>query len=137
MPSVSEQHLSQELLARAIHSGAEYGWRFQDMPAVLVEARALGLAVLGGQVQFKLPGGTCELYWHNADASPRRDGETWLSYVDRSNREVRAGLEALPSVSALVTEGIERFAFLKQRAAAGADLAEFLCFICYLDADKG
>lgn len=55
----------------------EHGWRFEDLPALLAEARSLGIAVLGGQVQFKLPDSTCELYWQNADASPRRDGETW------------------------------------------------------------
>jgi hypothetical protein len=135
VPSAAEHRLSPELLAKVIRSGDEYGWRFEDLPSVLAEARSLGVAVRGGQVQFKLPDGTCELYWQNADASPRRDGETSNSYVERSHDEVRAALKRLPNPTALVTEGIEQFSFLKRRTAEGVALSLFLCFVCYLDAE--
>ena len=134
MPAV-ERRLSPDLLAKAVRSGEEYGWRFEDLPTVLAQAREAGLAVLGGQVQFKLPDGTCELYWQNADATDRRDGEAWKAYVDRPHDEVQAALERLPTTELILREGLERFAFLRERAAEGVDLRRFLCFICYFEAE--
>jgi hypothetical protein len=135
--SSPEHLLPAELLARAIRSGEEYGWSFEDLPVVLRQARARALAVIGGQVQFKFPDGTCELYWYNADASPRWPGEPWNSYVERTHLEVQAGLDRLPSSEALVAEGVESFPFLEAKAREGVDLTRFLCFICYFDAAIG
>ena len=136
MPSVEERYLPPDILSKAVRSGEEYGWQFDDLPAALAQARTAGLAVLGGQVQFKLPDGICELYWQNADSAPQQAGEPWDTYVERSHREVRAGLDRLPSAEALVNEGLARFAFLKQRAVAGVDLGRFLCFVCYFEAQE-
>lgn len=132
-----EQILPGELIGRAILSGSEYGWSFDDLPAVLGQAHAHRLAIIGGQIQFWFPDGTCELYWQNADASPRSQGEPWCSYVDRTHDEVRAGLKRLPNREALIVEGIERFPFLKAKAQDGANLRQALCFICYFEAEVG
>ncbi len=132
-----EHLLSAELLDKAIRSGNEYGWSFEDLPTVLAHARTRGLAVIGGQVQFALPDGTCELYWQNVDSSPRLQGESWISFVERSHEEVRQGLDRLPEPEPLVAEGIENFSFLEAKARAGIDLKQFLCFICYFEAKNG
>lgn len=50
--------------------GNEYAWRRADLPRVFDAAKLAGLANLGGQVQFRLPDGTCELYWQNFDVVP-------------------------------------------------------------------
>ena len=136
MPPDVEHRLSPGLLAKAIRSGNEYGWRFEDLPAVLAESRSIGLAVLGGQVQIALPDGTCELYWRNADPAPRKNAESWDSFVERSHAEMREGLACLPDVGALVREGIERFPFLRQRAEEGADIQSLVCFICYFEGEQ-
>ena len=65
-------------------SGNEYGWKPEHFPRALDEAEARGLACIGGQFQFQLPDGTCEMYWLNADSSSRRAGEPWRQYVARS-----------------------------------------------------
>ncbi len=47
MPS-PEHLLPAELLGKAIKSGNEYGWDFEDLPTVRTQARACALAVIGG-----------------------------------------------------------------------------------------
>jgi hypothetical protein len=58
-------------------------------------AAASGLANLGGQAQFRIPDGTCDLYWLSLDSGERRPNETWESYVTRSAAEVLAQFTAL------------------------------------------
>ena len=81
--------LPESITARASLSGLEYGWSVTEFPAVLSEATAQGFACVGGQFQFHLPDGTCEMYWLNANSTPRCAGETWQTYVQRSQHEVR------------------------------------------------
>ena len=96
------------------------------------EARQL--AAIGGQVQFLLDGGTCELYWQSYDSSARQDGELWPIYVARSHREVENSLNRIPPLESLVKEGLDNFAFLREKAASGLDLQKYLRFVCYFAA---
>jgi len=80
--------LPEDMLARANRESNEEGWRPPDFPAVLERASFHHLACGGGQFQFRGPIGTAEMYWLNADSTPRRQGEDWDSYVDRANSEV-------------------------------------------------
>jgi hypothetical protein len=91
------------------------------------------LTPVGGQVQFRLAGGTCELYWQNFDVAPQRTDETWDVFVARSRSDVAAALQRLPSDDVLLKEGLE-FPFLSERAAAGIDVIAGLCFVCYFAA---
>ena len=46
--------------------------------------------------QFRLDeGGTCEMYWLNADSKDRAHGESWADYCHRSCAEVRNGFQRL------------------------------------------
>ena len=126
----ADQHLPVEIVARAVRSGRELGWRRSDLPDVLAAARDRGLAALGGQVQFVLPNGTCELYWRNYDSEDRRQGESWDRYVARSHAEVLTAFGRLPSPEELVQEGVASFAFLRERHDEGDDLGRDLWFLC-------
>ena len=55
--------------------GNEYGWALDEFPGALTKAETLGYACLGGQFEFRLDDGTCELYWLNADSKDRLPGE--------------------------------------------------------------
>lgn len=66
---------------------------------------------------------------------PQRAGETWSQYVRRSHAEVREALKRLPDLPALVAEGVRSFGFLEERAAAGIDVAEHACFVCYFEVE--
>lgn len=78
--------------------GNEYGWSVVSFPHALEEARACGYACLGGQFQFRLDDETtCEMYWLNADANERIQGESWNAYCHRSCSEVKTKFEYLAS----------------------------------------
>ena len=80
--------------------GNEYGWSVSAFPDALANARAHGYACLGGQFQFRLEdGGTCEMYWLEADSKERSHGESWVEYCHRSCSEVLKRFQHLASVT--------------------------------------
>lgn len=91
------------------------------------------MATLGGQVQFRCPDGTCELYWLNADAEERRPDEDWPEFVARSAEQVLQGLSELPTPADIVAEGVARFAHLRELHSRGVALDEFLWFVLYFE----
>jgi hypothetical protein len=127
----AEARLPADILQRATLRGNEYAWKRADLPIVFASAESAGIANLGGQVQFRVPDGTCELYWHSFDASNRQPGETPGSWVSRSRQEAEASLLRIPSDAELVAEGLQQFEFLREKAAQGVDVGETLCFVCY------
>jgi hypothetical protein len=129
-----ERRLPASVLGKASLRGYEYAWRLADVPEALAAARTCGLACLGGQVQFRVPEATCELYWRSADAEPRQPGEPWAEYTTRSAAEVSARVQQLP-VAELIAEGLQwpEIAALRD---AGVDVSEYLCFVLYFDAPE-
>lgn len=128
-----EQFLPKQILARAIRSGNEFGWRQQDIIEVVMAAKSVGLGIIGGQVQFVLPDGTCELYWFKYDTEERQSGETWPQYCDRTAKECIAKFQKLVDTTDFTKEGIQNFDFLKIKAAEGVDLSQYLAFILYFN----
>ena len=123
--------LPAELIANADLRGKEYAWRPQDFPETLSRAASSGLACIGGQFQFRVPGGTCEMYWRSADSGERAQGERWMDYVVRSEREVREHFTRL-----LETVDFRRdaqdFDYLRQKMAGEAfDPMQYLYFVAY------
>ena len=133
-PAVPESLLPRDVLNRADVRGNEYAWPRGDLARVFAAAQAAGLASRGGQVQLRLPDGTCELYWQNFDVEGQRPGESWEGFVARSRHDVEVALSRLPPDEALLREGLEQFDFLREQAAQGVDLAAALCFVCYFSA---
>ena len=131
----AESNLPTDILARAVMSGKEYGWRRADVVATIRVAPSVGLAVLGGQVQFVVPDGTCELYWMNFDPTERKPQEPSDTYVSRSSEETLAALQRVMSHD-LVQEGVSTFGILKQKQSQGIDLEQHLLFIVYLQTEK-
>jgi hypothetical protein len=128
---VVEASLPLAVMDKASLRGREYAWSLADVPEVVAAAREAGIATLGGQIQFRLPNGTCELYWRCADVGEQRTSEPWVEYVARSADEVLAGVRQLP-VTELITEGLQ-WREVAALHAAGADVAEYLCFVLYFD----
>jgi hypothetical protein len=85
----TEELLLPEAVRRkaAVSVGGEHAWRQDDVEEVVRQAEAVGLACLGSQVQFQTSEGICEAYWLNFDPEPRREGEPWPDYVERSAGE--------------------------------------------------
>jgi hypothetical protein len=82
------------LLPSALLDGAtlrdkEYTWTLDKFSAALKKAPALGYGCLGGQFWIlPAPNQIYELFWVEADASERLDGEDWSAYAERSCLEV-------------------------------------------------
>lgn len=127
---MSFTELPSHLLALAVPSGNEFGWRSSDFLMVLRSAAAEGFACLGGQFQWVLPDGRCEPYWLNADASPRQPGESWTTYVHRTEAEVAEGFEFLLRTTDFDTE-VEKWQYLKEKKAQGVPVNDYLVFIAY------
>ena len=126
--------LPEDMLATANRESNEEAWRLADFPAVLERALFYRLACIGGQFQFRGPIGTAEMYWLNADSTPRRQGEDWDSYVDRANSEVLSAFTQVVEQTDFraearqwkhITEAIERGTI--------SDPMEHLYFVAYFN----
>ena len=127
---VVEEKLPPSVLSKASLRGNEYAWPLSEVEGAVSAAEEVGLANLGGQPQFRLPGGTCELYWLNVDAADRREGEGWSDYVSRSASEVRDAFRKLIAEVDFPAEA-RRFAFLAERLSRGEQVVPHLCFVLY------
>lgn len=74
---MTQLELPPEIAVGSQISGNEYGWQIAAFPGAVASAEALGFACLGGQFQFRLDVGICEMYWLAANSSPRHEGEAW------------------------------------------------------------
>jgi hypothetical protein len=130
-----EHLLPAEVLQKASVKGSEYAWSFDDVPAVIAAARRCGLATEGGQVQYRFPNATCELYWLNADSTPRRDGEVWSEYVVRSADEVLGGFQRLLADTDFIAE-VAGLGYLAEQLAPGVSITPFRCFVLYFASES-
>ena len=136
---LNEEELSfpKELRDKARKSHNMWGWRFDDIPSVVENCRRLGFAILGGQTEFFLPDGTCELYWLKADPKPRSVGEAWETYVERSCTEFSQLFTLLVKKTDFEKEGLESFGFLKNKKPAGINILDYLCFEVAMVSETG
>jgi hypothetical protein len=130
---MDEALLPPAILAKASLRGNEYAWPFEAVEDTIIAAQASGLATLGGQVQFRIPDGTCEMYWLDADASDRRDDEPWPEFVSRSARDVLAGFRQKVLSADFLAEA-RQWPILREKIDAGVNVMDFLCFVLYFQA---
>jgi hypothetical protein len=133
--SAAERHLPRDILQRASLRGNEYAWALYDIPHVIEAARQAGLVNIGGQLQFRIPGGsTCECYWVEVDTY--RSISKHLSWSERVERTAATALEEferLPSKFDFLAEGRRGFAqHLDEFERLGHDPAEAMCFVWYV-----
>ena len=125
-----ERELPLKIAEGARLKGNEYGWKPSLFPTALANAQALGYACIGGQFQFRLDIGTCEMYWLSADSGPRFEAESWLEYCERSCSEVRIGFQKLMSDTDFRKQALEWHP-VRDAMAQGLDPQEKLVFIAY------
>ncbi len=98
------------------------------------DARQRGLETIGGQAQFRLPDGTCELYWIDLDPADRKLGESWVDCVNRSADEALSKFRERMAKTDWKSE-IQNWPFLREKAASGVDVMSHLCFVLYFGED--
>ncbi len=130
-----EEFLPKDVLAKATVSGNEYAWRRDNVSEAILAAKEAGLATIGGQTQFRLPDGTCELYWLSYDASPKSATVTWDEYVVQSTNECLTKFRRLCETTDFVVAGVEAFEFLRHKAEI-EDISQYLCFVIYFDTEE-
>jgi hypothetical protein len=135
MQQSDESKLPARIRENAVLSGLEFGWRRDDIFDAIEAASTVGLASLGGQVQFRFSDGTCEMYWLNFDPADRETGEPWQAYVERSCSETAVALRKLLATTDLLAEARRSFEFVRIKEAEGLKLDEHLVFLCYFKSE--
>src|ERR1700722_15617002 len=125
-----ERELPAKIAGGSHLKGKEYGWEPSLFPTALANAQVLGYACIGGQFQFRLNDGTCEMYWLSADSDPRHETEKWLEYCERSCSEVKNGFQKLMSETDFQKQAME-WGPVKEAIAHGLDPLEKLVFVAY------
>jgi hypothetical protein len=131
----SEELLPHHLLMKANLKGLEYAWRKEDIREVIFTAKEYGLACLGGNVQFRIPDGTCDLYWLEYWADDRKPDESWRDFVSRSADECYLQIENMVNTKDIVREAYNGFSILKEMAQK-VDISIYMWFILYFDTEE-
>jgi len=131
--NIEERRLPEPILKKAIKSGNEFGWRQTDFIDVIEAARKLKLAIVGGQVQYVFPDGTCELYWLAYDPIERQPGEDWIKYCSRTADETVDKFRNLIVKTNFEKEATDSFDFLRDKKSEGVDIEEYKMFIVYFN----
>ncbi|KQM79248.1 hypothetical protein ASE70_04995 [Sphingomonas sp. Leaf22] len=130
--------LPETIRSIASRSGCKWGWRPDAIPQVIDAAEQAGLLNIGGQLQFRLPGATCECYWVEVDAvaqEPR--GLRWTERVARAATVARQQFADIGNRYDFLSEGRDAFpAAFHAYEASGGNLGDCLWFIWYLKADR-
>jgi hypothetical protein len=127
----AELKLDKWILDKAIKSGNEYGWRLNDFKDVIENAEAKDLAIIGGQIQFHFPDGTCELYWLTYDTSEVKSEESWIDYRKRTKKECIEQFDRLVETTDFEKVGLENFDFLKIKKQNGFNILDYMICILY------
>ena len=130
-----ESEFSPELRKRVFCKGSEWGWKFEDIPAVIKECQKLDYAILGGQVQFIFPDATCEDYELKADPKERSDGESWAGYARRSCTEFLELFNELVKTTNFEKEAL-KWPDIEQKKAKGTNILDHMCFMLYPVSEK-
>jgi hypothetical protein len=122
--------LVDELTATADLRGNEYAWSCGDFPSVLLKARSLGYACLGGQFQFRLPDVTCEMYWLRVEPDGRIPAEPWLDFSARSCNQTLGIFNELVKTTDFEAEA-RRWSKVADLSADNTPLQRHLFFVAY------
>jgi hypothetical protein len=135
MKDAIDRCLPQDLLRRASLGGNEYAWRLDDIPTVIEAARAAGLVNRGGQLQFRIPGSTCDAHW--VSVYPYRSMSkrlAWDELVECTAVETRARFYDLYLEHDFLAEIRQGFGeIVDGYRAAGHDPEAAICFVWNAD----
>ena len=117
--------------------GNEYAWQQNDVKETILEAKKLNLATIGGQPQFRIPGGTCEMYWLNYDCKEKAKEESWEDIVNRSSKECIKLFEEICDKVDFFKEGYDHFEYIRQlMKTEKVDLNKHLYFVIYFLSER-
>jgi hypothetical protein len=130
MNRATEDDLPPEVLIGATLRGNEFGWTVASFPHALQKAEKYRLACLGGQFQFRVEEGTCEMYWLESNSSKRGVTESWVDYCHRSCNEVREDFDRLVEMTDFIEKASD-WPLLRKKIAEGFNVMSSLVFVAY------
>jgi hypothetical protein len=130
-----ECYLPAHLLQRASWRGGEWAWRIADIPLIIWAARALNMVSLGGQLQFRFPGATCEVCSVEVQPfSQMAGGLSWTEQVAESAKVALRQFADLLSRYDFLQEGRLMFpVWFKREEQQGRDPRDGMWFVWYLN----
>jgi hypothetical protein len=128
-----KRNIPERILDKDILTGNEFGCRKVDFQNVINIAQENLLAISGGQIQYALPDGTCELYWLAYDTESRKPEEAWKTYCERTAKESLEKFNSIFQKYDVEKEALENFKFLEEKKKAGIDISEFQTFVLYFE----
>ena len=131
--NTEERRLPETILNKAIKSGNEFGWRQTDFIETIETAKNLRMGIVGGQVQYVFPDGTCELYWLSYDPTERQPGEDWIKYCNRTADETINKFKHLIIKTDFEKEASTSFDFLRDKKSKGVNIEDHKVFIIYFN----
>jgi hypothetical protein len=134
--SENEPALPDHVLATAVTSGRELAWGPGEAATAVEACAEAGLGCLGGEVQFALPGATCELFWRGLDNGGASAEEPWEQYVARSAASAVAWLTRLLASPDLLQDAKASFADVRLIEEQGANPLAYLRFVLYFVAQN-
>jgi hypothetical protein len=132
---MNENLLPPAVLGKASVRGDEYAWRLSDLEEVIKAAQVCNLATVGGQAQFRVPDGTCEMYWICAEPAQRTQDESWSHYVQRSASEMLSQIRLIIENTDFQSEA-SKWPLLLKRMQQGEEILKYLCFVLDFEANK-
>lgn len=136
MLNIPELTLPENIRKRACLRGNEWAWPVDEIPAVIEAARLAGLVNIGGQLQFRFPDGTCELYWIEVNTfQTNASGLSWQERINQTATDALSQFQALQEQFDFLAEGqlsfSEHFDYYR---ANGSDPIDAICFVWYFEA---
>lgn len=132
----AEFALPDELSLGASARGNEYAWNPIAFRKVVANAAVLGYACRGGQFQFRVDGGTAEMYWIETPWQERLKGESWADFAGRSCQATLAEFDRLLSTTDFKAQA-QQFESLVPLLASGWDPTQDLVFAAYFESQSG
>ncbi len=129
-----EQRLPEDVLSRASLRGSEYAWHPDHLSDIVAAAQTVGLATCAGTFQYRIPIGTCELYWIDFDNYDRIDRVApWDEIVRLTGGWALEAIETLRSTFDFEAEGVRAFKDVMALRDAGTDVSQYECFVLYFE----
>jgi hypothetical protein len=130
----SAKLLPEHILCRATLCGNEYAWPVEDIPTVIEAAKAANLINIGGQLQFRIPAGTCECFLVEVDTyKDVSKNLPWSERVSATAVAAQTQFQHLRDEYDFVAEGRSGFGpHLDAFEAQGGEINDALCFVWYV-----
>ena len=124
------------MLEQATLRGQEYSWRIEDFPHILDEAVKHELACQGGVFQFRLPNGTCEMYWLETGVSDQQVSQSWHDYVLYCAEKTAHDFKRICEQTDFRRAAKDWDKVWRELPEPDVDPLDYLCFVAYF-ADAG